>query len=93
MLSTFSSTSPLGIKPSLTVSELAREGVVAAAASDLPAALIDLVTPGAATEYWLGFDNFYVITRYNRSSFYAMAVFQLAEALRAARDGLGYDVR
>ena len=83
----------LGIKPSLTVSELAREGVVAAAASDLPAALIDLVTPGAATEYWLGFDNFYVITRYNRSSFYAMAVFQLAEALRAARDGLGYDVR
>jgi membrane-bound lytic murein transglycosylase B len=49
------------------------------------AALIDLVTPGAATEYWLGFDNFYVITRYNRSSFYAMAVFQLAEALREVR--------
>lgn len=83
----------LGIKPSLTVNELAREGVIAAATGDLPAALIDLVTPGAATEYWLGFDNFYVITRYNRSSFYAMSVFQLAEALRAARDGPADDVR
>lgn len=48
------------------------------------AALIDLESPDAATEYWLGFRNFYVITRYNRSSFYAMAVFQLARALRSA---------
>ncbi|MBK7955597.1 MAG: lytic murein transglycosylase B [Candidatus Accumulibacter sp.] len=79
----------MGIKPSLTVRELARDGVVAAADGDLPAALIDLVTPGAATEYWLGFDNFYVITRYNRSSFYAMSVFQLAEALRAAQSSRG----
>ncbi|WP_291854011.1 lytic murein transglycosylase B [Accumulibacter sp.] len=73
-----------GIKPTLTVAELASQGVAAAADGDRPAALIDLVTPGAVTEYWLGFDNFYVITRYNRSSFYAMAVFQLAEALREA---------
>ena len=74
-----------GIKPSLTVAELAAQGIVAAADGDRPAALIDLVTPGAATEYWLGFDNFYVLTRYNRSSFYAMAVFQLAAALRQGR--------
>jgi membrane-bound lytic murein transglycosylase B len=46
------------------------------------AAFIDLVTPRKATEYWLGFHNFYVITRYNKSSFYAMAVYQLAEKLR-----------
>ncbi len=45
-------------------------------------ALIDLVSPGKETEYWLGFENFYVITRYNRSSFYAMSVFQLAEEIR-----------
>ncbi|MGQ9658880.1 MAG: lytic murein transglycosylase B [Thermochromatium sp.] len=39
-------------------------------------------------EYWLGLKNFYVITRYNSSTYYAMAVHQLAQALRARRDGL-----
>ncbi|MCP5247589.1 MAG: lytic murein transglycosylase B [Candidatus Accumulibacter sp.] len=77
-----------GIKPVLTVRELQARGVIAAADDDAgrPAALIDLVTPNEPTEYWLGFDNFYVITRYNRSSFYAMSVFQLAEALREVRN-------
>lgn len=50
-----------------------------------PAALIDLITPKAATEYRLGYRNFYVITRYNRSSFYAAAVMDLAAALRASQ--------
>jgi membrane-bound lytic murein transglycosylase B len=78
-----------GIKPALTVQELSARGVfmVRPGSDDTQrtAALIDLETPGRQTEYWLGFENFYVITRYNRSSFYAMSVFQLAEVVREVR--------
>jgi membrane-bound lytic murein transglycosylase B len=78
-----------GIKPQLSLQQLAQQGVqvspLAAPDAERRAALIDLASPDLPTEYWVGFDNFYVITRYNRSSFYAMSVFQLAEALREAQ--------
>jgi len=53
-------------------------------AEDETARLIDF-TVGEGKEFWLVFNNFDVITRYNNSDFYAMSVFQLAEALKEAR--------
>ncbi|MGA7595698.1 MAG: lytic murein transglycosylase B [Gallionella sp.] len=41
---------------------------------------------GQIKEFWLVFNNFDVIRRYNNSDYYAMSVFQLAEALKEARD-------
>jgi membrane-bound lytic murein transglycosylase B len=35
-------------------------------------------------EFWLGYQNFYVISRYNPRSKYAMAVYQLSQAIVAA---------
>ncbi len=78
----------LGIKPDRPLSELLAAGIRSEGDATKPAAVIDLVSPDQETEYWVGFQNFYVITRYNRSSFYAMSVFQFAEAIRERRASL-----
>lgn len=76
-----------GIEPRFALRELRAHGIETpeSLAVDTPAALIELATPGAPTEYRLGLVNFYVLTRYNRSSFYAAAVQDLARELRARR--------
>jgi hypothetical protein len=38
-------------------------------------------------QYWVGFEDFYVITRCNNSTYYAMTVHQMAQALRQRRGG------
>jgi len=48
-----------------------------------PVTVVDLPSPGRATEYRLGLQNFYVLTRYNRSFFYAQAVYELAQQVNA----------
>ncbi|MDR1424163.1 MAG: lytic murein transglycosylase B [Azoarcus sp.] len=77
-----------GFEPTLDRARIAASGIRPAANTfpDEAALLIDLETPDEATQYWLGYRNFYAITRYNHSYFYAMAVFQLAQALREGRD-------
>lgn len=48
--------------------------------------LVDLQNGFEPTEYWLGTANFFAITQYNRSYFYAMSVIDLGRAVRAARN-------
>lgn len=55
-------------------------------------ALIDLPNGDEPTHYVLGAHNFWVITRYNRSYFYAMAVIDFARALEARRQAAGSPV-
>ena len=75
-----------GIKPIYRCGDLASFEVSGSveAGPDAPCALIDLPTPGEATQYLAGLNNFYVLTRYNRSSMYAAAVLELAQAVSAA---------
>jgi len=48
--------------------------------------LVDLQNGSEPTEYWVGSNNFYTITQYNRSYFYAMSVVELGRAVRLSRD-------
>ncbi|KAE8755089.1 lytic murein transglycosylase B [Paraburkholderia madseniana] len=58
-------------------------GVDIATEAGTPVTVVDLPSPGRGTEYMLGLKNFYVLTRYNRSFFYALAVYQLGERVKA----------
>jgi membrane-bound lytic murein transglycosylase B len=46
--------------------------------------IFELPTPGKPSKFFAGFNNFEVVTRYNRSTFYASAVLELAGAIRKA---------
>jgi membrane-bound lytic murein transglycosylase B len=58
-------------------------GVDVAAEAGTPVTMVDLPSPGRGTEFKLGLKNFYVLTRYNRSFFYALAVYQLGQKVKA----------
>ncbi len=73
----------LGPRPVYSIAQLVQYGVIAPGLHDLErrAALIRLEGEDGP-RYLLGFQNFYVLTRYNRSIRYAMAVVELGEQLR-----------
>ncbi|CAJ0991027.1 lytic murein transglycosylase B [Pantoea sp. Nvir] len=69
--------------------------ILAATTSSLKGSLLDgspkvsllSLNTGTSYEYWYGLHNFYVIMRYNHSIYYAIAVWQLGEAISKARMG------
>lgn len=71
-----------GMKPEYLWRDLKRSGLTSQfeIGDDTPVALVELKQPDRS-EYWAGFQNFYVITRYNHSELYAMAVYQLAKLI------------
>jgi membrane-bound lytic murein transglycosylase B len=72
------------IPPSPEVSEGSEGSEVSEdLAEDTPAALFRMEAE-EGPEHWLGLHNFYVITRYNHSRLYALAVLQLGDAIAAA---------
>lgn len=74
-----------GIEPKHKLADLKRSGAQFAAPAGLDealGALLELPTPERGSEYRVGLQNFYVLTRYNRSIFYATAVAELAAALK-----------
>ncbi len=75
------------LKPVRTVGQFVEAGIVPRADLD-PAAMATAMKFELQDgyEYWLGLQNFYVITRYNHSAMYAMSVYQLSQRI-AARVG------
>jgi len=74
------------ILPTFTVSSMQAKGAVLAGDAlthSGPLALVELENGPKPRSYVAGTENFYVITRYNWSSYYAMAVIELGHAVKA----------
>ena len=76
-----------GLEAKFSVDALKAGGVrpVIEPPADMMFGLVDLQNGFEPTEYWLGGNNFFAITKYNRSFFYAMSVIDLGRAVLSAR--------
>ncbi len=83
----FDEISTRNFTPTLTVAQWQEKGFTSSSElpPDLPAAVLKLSEEKRNT-YWLTFKNFYVITRYNRSPRYAMAVYELSQEIKRGMD-------
>ena len=72
------------LEPQTSLAEYKRQGITSATSlPDTTGSALFMLEAEAGNEYWLALNNFYVITRYNRSQLYAMAVTQLSEEIAA----------
>lgn len=67
--------------PKTNLATLKQLGVQTSINTTNPVTLMQFEVSPGNNEYWIGFYNFYVITRYNHSNMYALAVSQLANAI------------
>ena len=75
---------PKSLEPNYPLALLAQRGYTPMAGEPTAEGATVISLDGdAGREYWLGYRNFYVISRYNRSPMYSLAVHQLAQAIRA----------
>lgn len=76
-----------GLAAKFSLEELKAAGVLPGIEppADMQFGLVDLQNGAEPTEYWLGANNFFAITQYNRSFFYAMSVIDLGRAIKTAR--------
>jgi membrane-bound lytic murein transglycosylase B len=78
-----------GIEPTITAAEFKSAGVTAQEDLGGRGAAMLVLEDDAGPLHLLGLKNFYVITRYNRSTNYALSVHRLAQEIRAAREAAG----
>ena len=83
--SAFTALANSGTEPKETLGELSSRALTAGALRPDEKVALFRFDGEQGEEYWAGLQNFHVITRYNRSPMYALAVWQLAQAVQAAR--------
>lgn len=77
---------PNGFKTKYSISQLAAAGLTPQQPlGNYQQASLLRLDVGTGYQYWYGLPNFYTITRYNHSTHYAMAVWQLGQAVALAR--------
>ena len=77
------------LKPTVSYGKLASSGYTALIPISDDTKVLPMRLEGVeGAEFWLGLHNFYVITRYNRSQMYSLAVHQLSQAIKVDADSI-----